>query len=553
MRKGVLGAVIALMLSATATEVRAGEAAATAPRLRVVYIHGFGGLRSAPQMVANMREYLGAVEADVSVQNYPWDSKQVLTVEDGEVRAGYSQWRAAKKAAAAEAPAFRESVFARYEAEGVPYAVVAFSLGSVVVAEALAGYTEQLTHLSGISFVGSALPSDHTFPDNVLPTGVRIRNYHSPGSDMVLRAVYRSAEEGRAAGAIGFSSVDYVVNYRVNCTHIHKPVTLATHSDYSQMAVALASLHLLDVGIIVPGTIESWDRGRVGRGSVWWNTIARYPNVDVDGVRRTVVIQHHKGSLAHFRAVSYATPKGKRYRECWGHNVHALLIGMGIVSDAATPAAAETDEPLAPLPVADADIAPVVARRLVVDHYRRDPSLVASLTPAEAFRFAQLFVAVDDATDALHVLDAIAMPPAGATVSRLQRDEERLEVLDALLDVCEDREPAQGHVQRRKHSALLDVTDFGPTRQRELQRLEGVLQRSYGWNARILCALSERALVATADGPAALWQSPADLRHYIERLDEYMCMADEIDNFAYDHAAAKRTLKRLKRLLDDWE
>ena len=218
-------------------------------------------------------------------------------------------------------------VIDRLEKENTPYVLVGFSVGSRVVLRALEESGGNLKQLKGVYFLGSAMTKDTTLARDVLPSKMKIINYHSPLKDSVHRLAFAFMNMEDAGGRVGFDDAKVFDNYRVSCSHVHKGV--GVHIDYSQMADAIAYVALFKEGVQIQGkTSLNW-RSQVGEGDVWWNKVLRWP-CKIDGKVQEVEIEQNSLNAKYYRALVESTD-GKRRRVARGSNVHAILKKLNAV------------------------------------------------------------------------------------------------------------------------------------------------------------------------------------------------------------------------------
>jgi hypothetical protein len=93
------------------------------------------------------------------------------------------------------------------ERDGTPYYLIAYSMGARVVTKAFDRYPVRLRNLKGVFFLGAAIPVTTRIKAGVLPSGLKIVNYHSPTRDVVLLS-YENLERVAAGGADGFDDAN---------------------------------------------------------------------------------------------------------------------------------------------------------------------------------------------------------------------------------------------------------------------------------------------------------------------------------------------------------
>ncbi len=292
-----------------------------ADKVVCVFVNGMGGRKAQPAFVTNLRKFFSSVNAGVDVRSYTWDSPAIDVFK---LRMSGRKLDASKKTADKEAVKFSAELD-RLERTGTAYYVIGYSLGARVITKALERRRNRLRKLKGLIFLGAAIPHTTTINSRALPVGLRIYNYHSPKLDQVL-AGYEIIERVAAGGANGFKDTKLFLNYRVSCTHLHKP---GIHGDYSQMATAIRYLILFTENVFVEGKTRFNLRSKVLKGHLRWNDILSFPGIRLNRKVTTILIQQDNHLPSHFRAVSLNGEKRKR--EAWGFNMHALLYKLGIM------------------------------------------------------------------------------------------------------------------------------------------------------------------------------------------------------------------------------
>lgn len=290
-------------------------------QLVFVYIHGFGGEKKSPAFCENMETFIEEKGLACRVENYLWDSVKVAVLKAG------GSWRDSEKKADQEAKKFKLEVIDRLEKENTPYVLVGFSVGSRVVLRALEETGGNLKQLKGVYFLGSAMTKDTTLTRDVLPSEMKIINYHSPLKDSVHQLAFAFMNMEDAGGRVGFDDAKVFDNYRVSCSHVHKGV--GVHIDYSQMADAIAYVALFKEGVQIPGKTSLNLKFQVGEGDVWWNKVLRWP-CKIDGKIQEVEIEQNSLNAKYYRAL-VESPDGKRRRVARGSNVHAILKKLNAV------------------------------------------------------------------------------------------------------------------------------------------------------------------------------------------------------------------------------
>ncbi len=289
------------------------------PAPTFVYVHGFGegGKKSIPfeKQLNNSLEDLGQ-KSDVKAFIY---SKAKINFTNV-----LKQWQSEKALADKSGLKLYEEVLLPLEEKGVPYSLIAYSLGTRVVADCLEQSKAKLKHLKGIYFVGSALPHDVTINRAMLPVDMKIVNYHSSNLDYILKISFRVAEGKNAGGEVGFDDSTVFKNMRTVCTHARKggPIT----RDYSDMAEAIIYLSYFNENKIIDGDPLPYNlKSRVLSGSIHWNDLIELKHTELG----KILIQQNVNT-GHYRAVNIDAD-GTRTRIAWGGNMHTILKHLGFM------------------------------------------------------------------------------------------------------------------------------------------------------------------------------------------------------------------------------
>jgi len=182
---------------------------------KIIYLHGYNS--SNKNMHAKVFKKLKASIQDlidinilknlIQLEPYNWDSSTLLK--------GLKSWNIAKENAQKESLKLLDKI-EEYENKQQPYYLIAHSLGTMVVAEAINNYKDNFKFLKNVFFVSSALPENYKFRDNL---NVKIINFYSSQKDKVLSKIYPLFEKKDAAGRYGFLDNKNVLNIRTNITH----------------------------------------------------------------------------------------------------------------------------------------------------------------------------------------------------------------------------------------------------------------------------------------------------------------------------------------------
>lgn len=275
-----------------------------------VYVHGFGERRFPPAFETKLKEFLEPHAFKTTVTTHRWKSFEL------DLSQVVRQWTAAKTNADLEAENFAETVLSKLEKEGNPYCIVAYSLGTRVVSEAIKVVGATLSHVKGIYFLGSALPNTYVVDGAHLPDGMKVINYYSAYFDDALKVGFLAVEGIRAAGETGFTDTTHVQNYRTSCTHVYKGGI--AQRDYSDLAEPIGYLALFRLHRYVGAhTTRRNIEMPVWAGTVHWNDLM---TLEKNG--RKILFQHN-ANTDHYRAVRLS--KGTRKRIGWNSNLHTLL------------------------------------------------------------------------------------------------------------------------------------------------------------------------------------------------------------------------------------
>lgn len=281
-----------------------------------VYVHGFGEFKEIVPFEEKMQKFLQQLSINCTIFTYRWDWLKINLTKV------VSQWNEAKIKADQAAKTFMDDIIMGLEAEEIPYFIVAYSLGTRVVAESLKHGNSRLEFLRGIYFLGSALPHTYTVDGTLLPEGMEIISYYSPYLDEVLKISFYNAEGIKAGGETGFDDTTEIQNYRTVCTHVHKGGPL--QRDYSNLASAIGYLSLFKEQIFVKGKPTKFNLEMpVSSGSLHWNDV-----IEFEVQSHPLLIQQNVNTH-HYRAVAI-DEEGKRVRKSWGTNLHSILKELNL-------------------------------------------------------------------------------------------------------------------------------------------------------------------------------------------------------------------------------
>jgi len=281
-----------------------------------VYVHGFCEFDEITAFEEKIQKCLQPLSMNAMVFTYRWDRVKFNLPKV------LSQWSQSKIKADQAAKPFMDEVILKLEAEKIPYFIVAYSLGTRVVAESLRHGPSRLSYLRGIYFAGSALPHNYSVDGTCLPEDMKIISYYSPYMDDVLKFSFHTAEDVQAAGEIGFDNTTYVQNYRTVCSHINKAGPI--QRDYSNLASAIVSLSLFKEGIFVKGKPAALKRKTmVSPGNLNWNDIIAFKEPS-----DTLWIQQNIYNHS-YRAVAI-DGEGDRVEKSRGKNLHSVLQKLNL-------------------------------------------------------------------------------------------------------------------------------------------------------------------------------------------------------------------------------
>ncbi len=273
-----------------------------------IYVHGFGeGGKSKIPFESSMNEFIRkkGINSKVNTFSYSDEKLDFLNIFD--------QWESNVKTAESSGSKLYRDVILKYEDKKKPYYLVGYSLGTRTIAKGLQQSNRKLKYLRGIYFIGSALEHDTNVETKMLPDGMKINNYFSPGFDCVLKISFRVAQGKNAGGEVGFDDTKLFNNYRTSCTHARKGGLLTR--DYSDMAPAIAYLAMQNERIFLKEDSSYYNlEMNVASGVLHWNNISKTGKI---------LIQQNTNT-GHYRAVSIDSD-GSRKRLAWGMNLHSVL------------------------------------------------------------------------------------------------------------------------------------------------------------------------------------------------------------------------------------
>ncbi len=275
-----------------------------------VYVHGFGEKRFPPAFETKLKEFLEPHTFKTTVTTYRWES---FEIDFSQVA---HQWTEAKKNADLEAKNFAKNVLGKMEKEENPYYIIAYSLGTRVVSEAIKAVGAKLSHVKGIYYLGSALPNTYVVDGTHLPDGMKVINYYSEYFDDALKIAFFNAEGIKAGGETGFTDTTHIQNFRTSCTHVYKGGI--AQRDYSDLAEPIGYLALFNLNRFIGSNTTNINlKMPVWQGKMHWNDV-----MILEKNSKQILFQHNVNSN-HYRAVLLS--KDKRKRIGWNSNLHTLL------------------------------------------------------------------------------------------------------------------------------------------------------------------------------------------------------------------------------------
>jgi len=282
-------------------------------QITFIYVHGFLENDDVPPFQAELNEFIAKWKLPAETQTYHWERirlKPTMIV---------AQWNQSKQAVVAKTSDFTENVIDKFEEAKKPYVLIGYSLGTRLLASSLKEYEQPLKSLLGVYFLGSALPHNHQFADIDLPEGMKISSYHSSKFDSVLKFSFYHAEGIRAGGEMGFQD-QLVTNHRTACSHI--PFKTPIQRDYSSLAPSIVWQTYYRQNKLLSSN-QDFKIGQVklpaGSGNMHWNEIYREGDITIE--------KNTNGEI--YRAVQ-ADEKSKRSTIAWHHNMHDLLVQIGL-------------------------------------------------------------------------------------------------------------------------------------------------------------------------------------------------------------------------------
>lgn len=278
----------------------------------IIYVHGFGeGAKDSIPFPRALNEFIEDENLNVSTIIYQWDKQSIDFLNIN------SHWDNVRERADHSGEDFYRKIIAPLESSGVKYYIIGYSLGTRVIANMLSQTGSILSHMQGLTFVGSAIESDKQVELKPLPSGLVIKNYHSPHFDYALKTSFFIAEGKEAAGEVGFSDHSRIKNYRTVCSHAYKGGPL--QRDYSSLASTFIEMFLFEQGI------QSSSQGinfnmelQVLDGDFHWSDVLNIPR----GQSR-ILIQRN-ANTGWFRAVQVDKDQ-TRTRKAWSYDLRALL------------------------------------------------------------------------------------------------------------------------------------------------------------------------------------------------------------------------------------
>ncbi len=266
---------------------------------KIVYVHGFGGRDPFSDFEKKLRNFFEKINFRdrVAIESYSWNSGNINLKNLGYL------WSEAKKEAENEAIKFANYIN-KLESDNVEYYIVAFSLGSFVVLNAL-NITNSLKNIKKVIFMGAASPNSFTLTKTV---DSKILNYYSPNMDKVLSNLYNNIEGVPAGGVVGFQDFKSFQNIKTNFTH-------KIGQNYLELVDTIGWLISFKEGFIVSGETNINIPIKTLGGHTFWHHV--YEN-------DKIIIQYN-AILGWYRALNSLNE-----RLCWSKNLHAILKGLNI-------------------------------------------------------------------------------------------------------------------------------------------------------------------------------------------------------------------------------
>jgi pimeloyl-ACP methyl ester carboxylesterase len=180
--------------------------------VKIIFVHGFGGedkTGKTQKMIQNRLQDLG-LDNCITAVTYAWDSihYSFLNIKN--------DWGRAKENAEKEMEPFLKSLKKETDDSRQQVYIIAFSLGTRIAAHAINKLNPFPRNLKGIFFWGSALTESFRLNQSV---PIKILNYYSKNSDLVLNRLYRFIEPNHPGGSYGFYEIAGFVNHHTNASH----------------------------------------------------------------------------------------------------------------------------------------------------------------------------------------------------------------------------------------------------------------------------------------------------------------------------------------------
>jgi len=287
--------------------------------LNIIYVHGLGGMNQESAFVHNVKEMMNEYQLkNIHVAHYSWDSPTI------EAKIAPARFKQGLDKAKQEATVFATEVLNKYETKNQPYYIIAHSLGAYLVLEAFKNYTESLSNLKNIYFLGAAVSRDYKVSSN-LPKSIKIDNYYSDNYDLVL-PLFFSYLGKKSGGEVGFDDLHRFKNHRTTCTHNHKGI--AFHRDYSTLAEAITYLILLQEKIHIKNADYKIGQRRIWKGLMSWHDIYTFKNIKINKIHQDVLLQQ-RWNTKNYRLVIHDV-KQKPSQIAKGRGLHDMLRVHGI-------------------------------------------------------------------------------------------------------------------------------------------------------------------------------------------------------------------------------
>ncbi|HDR05051.1 MAG TPA: alpha/beta hydrolase, partial [Candidatus Marinimicrobia bacterium] len=180
--------------------------------VKIIFVHGFGGEDKTGKTQKMIQEQLQDLDLDncITAVTYAWDSihYSLFNIKN--------DWGRAKENAEKEIEPFLKFLKKETGDGQQQVYIIAFSLGTRIVAHAINKLNPFPKNLKGIFFWGSALTESFRLNQSV---PIKILNYYSKNSDFILNELYRFIESNHPGGWYGFYEIAGFVNHHTAASH----------------------------------------------------------------------------------------------------------------------------------------------------------------------------------------------------------------------------------------------------------------------------------------------------------------------------------------------